>query len=295
MDQNSVIRGRSPPQRPDTDLKLGGSTAKTLISGLGAGVGVRPCAGVGAAQRAQITQSPPTPSTRGVRGAASAEPLRQGVEAALWGSLGARASWQPSASHLVREAAAGPPECPSQRIRAPAPWPPSNCVGQRPVCCGQRVGTVTSAHGAMRRPIGRRAHRQAVLRSGCRKGAPPDRCTRHFLRAARERIVATAGMRAATSGSLAFVEVSLPVRSAAKPRKASPSGGTQNLVFLRCHVTFYILPKFPRPSTRGVSGAARAVPQRQGVEAALWGLAGSGGFLAAQRLTLGSGGRQLPP
>ena len=138
VDQNSLMRGRSPPQRPDTDLKLGESIAKTLISGPGAGVGVRPCAGVGAAQRAQITQSPPTPSTRGVGGAASAVPQRHGVEAALWGSLGAGASWQPSASQLVREASAGPPECSPASGFGPLPpgllrtvWASARCVAGR--------------------------------------------------------------------------------------------------------------------------------------------------------------------
>ena len=47
--QNSGIRGRSPPQRPHTHLKLGGGMAKTSICRLGAGAGVRRCGGRGGA------------------------------------------------------------------------------------------------------------------------------------------------------------------------------------------------------------------------------------------------------
>ena len=189
--------------------------AKTSICRLGAGAGVRRCAGGGAAQRALFTQSPPTPSARGVGGAVSAVPQRQGVAPALWGSLAAVASWQPSASRLVREASAGPPECsPAPGFR---PLHPGllRSVGQRPTVswagreertqhgscswCDARTDQQDSCAIAGPAAV---HHQHADLRNSCRKRAPPDSCTGQVLRAGWERICRDC--RAACSHLLLF-------------------------------------------------------------------------------------------
>ena len=186
--------------------------AKTFICRLGAGAGVRRCAGGGAALKTPFTQSPPTPSARGVGGAASAVPQWQGVAAAPRGSLAAEASWQPSASRLVRQASAAPSDCsPAPGFR---PLHPSllRSVGQRP---GQQRGAHAAwlllvvwcadrSAGLLRGRSGRQLCTTSMLPSGVAAASERHRIATQVDSCARggRAFVGVARMHAATPCSL---------------------------------------------------------------------------------------------
>jgi len=197
---------------------------------------VRRCAGGGAAQRALFTQSPPTPSARGVGGAASAVPQRQGVAAALWGSLAAGASWQPSAARLVREASAGPPECSPAPGFRPCTLASYEVWASAPLCRGpaERSGrSMAPAHGVMRGPIsrtpaqsqGRQLCTTSMLISGIAAASERHRTAAQVRSCARggSASAAIAGLRAATCCSLDAACLECCEASTGSPSRGDPA------------------------------------------------------------------------